>query len=186
MIKENNQISIQLEYSKYIVFAFILAILSILLLKVNWYIIFIPFLIFPLIIYGEKTLIFYAIISFLSLTSTVSIELRTIVQIVFLILLYYLFLKEYGLNFSLYPKIPRQISILLLLLYSSMIFSTIFSNYVFLGIKEIIRLTIFLVIVYFFYGFLFKTKNIGLFLLALFFVGLFFTILPKIILALLN
>ena len=55
-----------------------------------------------------------------------------------------------------------------------MIISTLFSDYIFLGIKEIIRLTAFLMIVYTFFGYLKKTKDIKLFLIALLASGLIY------------
>lgn len=157
-----------------VILALLIAIPSLLLIHFSWYIIFLPLIIMPVLIYGEKVFIFYSIISFLSLTSTISIELRTIVQFCFIVILFYLFIKEYGLNFAVYPKIPKRVSSLILMLYMAMIISTIFSNYISLGIKEILRLTVFLIIVYFFWGYLNKSKNIRLYLLALFITGVIY------------
>ena len=175
MIRINNQLNaISIGNFKAVILAFSAALTSILLLHLSWYLVLLPVFIIPVIIYGERVFIFYAIISFLTLTSTISVELRTIVQVFFILILFYLFIKEYGLNFSAFPKVPKQVSVLILLLYLAMIISTIFSNYVLLGIKEIFRLTVFLIIVYMFYGFLSKSKNIKLFLWALFFTGLIY------------
>ena len=174
MIKVSDLNTLSLNYSKVIIIALLLSVLSLLLLKISWFIILIPFLLIPLFLYGEKALIFYSIISFLSLTSTISVELRTIVQATAILILFYIFIKEYGVNFSIYPKIPKQISILIALLYLSMIISTLFSDYLFLGIKEIIRLTVFLMIVYTFFGYLKKSQDIKLFLSALLVTGLIY------------
>ena len=163
-----------LNYSKVIIIALFLSILSLLLLKISWFIVLIPLLLIPLFLYGENALIFYSIISFLSLTSTISVELVMIVQTLFIFILFYLFIKEYGFSFYTYPKVPKQIVLLIFLIYLAMITSTMFSSYILLGIKEIVRLTIFLIIIYFFYGFLNKSNNIRLFLLALFFTGIIY------------
>ncbi len=174
MIKVSDLNTLSFNYSKVIIIALLLSVLSLLLLKISWFIILIPFLLIPLFLYGEKALIFYSIISFLSLTSTISVELRTIVQATAILILFYIFIKEYGADFSIYPKIPKQISILIALLYLSMIISTLFSDYLFLGIKETIRLTVFLMIVYAFFGYLKKSQDIKLFLSALLVTGLIY------------
>ena len=174
MLRVSELNTYSLNYSKVILIALLLSVLSLLLLKISWSIILIPFLLIPLFLYGEKTLIFYSIIASLSLTSTISVELRTIVQATAILILFYIFIKDYGADFSIYPKIPKQISILLILLFLSMIISTLFSDYIFLGIKEIIRLTAFLMIVYTFFGYLKKTKDIKLFLIALLASGLIY------------
>ncbi len=174
MIKVSDSNTLSLNYSKVIIIALFLSILSLLLLKISWFIVLIPLLLIPLFLYGENALIFYSIISFLSLTSTISVELRTIVQTLFIFILFYLFIKEYGFSFYTYPKVPKQIVLLIFLIYLAMITSTMFSSYILLGIKEIVRLTIFLIIIYFFYGFLNKSNNIRLFLLALFFTGIIY------------
>ena len=175
MLKINKQLNtISLNYTITIAIAFLFAILSLALLKVSWYIILVPLFLIPILLYGEKIFVFYSIISFLSLTSTISIELRTIVQIIAILLLVYLFIKEYGFNFSEYPKIPKKVSLLILLLYTAMIISTIFSNYILLGFKEIFRLTIFLAIVYVFFSYLKRSKDINLFLMAFFITGIIY------------
>ncbi len=175
MLKINRQLNtITLSYTKTIAIAFLFAVLSLALLKISWYIILFPLLLIPVLLYGEQILVFYSIISFLALTSTISIELRTVVQIAAILFLFYLFIKEYGFNFSEYPKIPKKVSLLILLLYSAMIISTIFSSYVLLGFKEIVRLTIFLAIIYIFFSYLKRSNDINLFLLAFFITGIIY------------
>ena len=147
MIKVSDLNTLSLNYSKVIIIALFLSVLSLLLLKISWFIVLIPLLLIPLFLYGENALIFYSIISFLSLTSTISVELRTIVQTLFIFILFYLFIKEYGFSFYTYPKVPKQIVLLIFLIYLAMIISTMFSSYILLGIKEIVRLTIFLIII---------------------------------------
>ena len=90
MLKIDRQLNtISLNYTITIAIAFLFAILSLALLKVSWYIIFVPLILIPILLYGEKIFVFYSIISFLSLTSTISIELRTIVQIIAILFLVY-------------------------------------------------------------------------------------------------
>ncbi len=164
--------SVSISYKNSLLIAIIISLVSILLLKVSWILIFIPILVFLAFLFGEKIFIFMSIISLLVLTSTISVELRIVVQIVSVLILFYLFFKEYGLNFSTYPEIPKIIRLFLALLYISMIISTIFSDYFTLGIKEIARLSIFLLIVYSFLGLLKTDKDVRLYLYALFVSGI--------------
>ncbi len=129
-----------------------------------------------LIAKGEKVLLFFAIISFLTLTSTISIQLRTSVQIFNFLILLFLFLKYYGLEISKYPKVPGQVGMLIFFLYLSMIISTLFSDYVSLGMIQTLRLTLFFILVYIIFSLIENGKLIKLIILAFFVTGLIYTI----------
>ncbi len=129
-----------------------------------------------LIAKGEKVLLFFAIISFLTLTSTISIQLRTLVQILNFLILLFLFLKYYGLEISKYPKVPGQVGMLIFFLYLSMIISTLFSDYVSLGMVQMLRLTLFFILVYIIFSLIEDSKLIKLIILAFFVTGLIYTI----------
>jgi O-antigen ligase len=163
-----------LNFKKALTIAIPAAFISLLLIKLSWFLIFIPILIAIALMFGERVFIFTSITSSLVLTSTISIKLRMIVQIGNVLILLYLFFKRYGLNFNLYPKPPKSVLLLIGFLYLSMIISTIFSNYVLLGIKEISRLSVFLIIVYCFEGLLKSDKDLKLYLYALFISGIIY------------
>ncbi|MEO8398799.1 MAG: O-antigen ligase family protein [Ignavibacteriaceae bacterium] len=126
-------------------------------------------------IYGEKTFVFISIISFLTLTSSLSVELRTAVQVFNILILFYLFFKNYGLDFKTYPKIPKELAILLFFVFLSMFTATFFSYYIFLGIQQIIRLVIFLAIIYFIYSLTKTNADIRLLLFSLITVGIIYS-----------
>lgn len=134
------------------------------------------FLIFLIItVMGEKSLLFIAIVSFLTLTSTINISLREAVQLFNGLILFYLFFKKYGLVLSNYPKIPKEIRILIFFVFFSMIVATAFSHYIILGFDQIIRTTLFFIIVYFIYSLVEDNSDIKLLLSAFIVVALIYT-----------
>ena len=114
---------------------------------------------FPLIIaiilslvYGERFIIALVLISLFTLVGDLSRTLRTIVQFTDLSLIGYLFLKRFGLNFSIYKSVPKSVIYFLILYFSAMLLSSIFSQFPFAGVNTIIRQLIFFIIVYLFYS----------------------------------
>lgn len=159
-------------YKKALITAIPITLISLVLIKISWILVFIPMFVFIALMFSEKIFVFISIASFLVLTSTINVELRLIVQVLNILILSYLFIKTNGLNFNNYPEIPSIVRKFLLLLYISMVISTIFSNHILLGIKEIVRLSIFLLIIYSFFGLLKSHRDVRLFTYALFFSGL--------------
>ena len=177
MIKINEQInSLSSSFLKTILIAILFSILTLFLFKISIYSIFIPIYFILFLIYEERFLIFSAIVSFLVITSTISIELRTIVQFGNIFILFFLFIKRFGLNFIEYPKVPKLVLFLIAMLYAAMIISTVFSDFIFLGVKEILRLTAFLLIVYFFFALIKSTVEIKLYLVALLATAIIYSI----------
>ena len=125
---------------------------------------------------GYKTFIFISVVTFLTLINDVGENVRTAVQVLNILILFYLFLKEYGVNFTDYPKIPRDVQVLLVLLFTSMVVATIFSNYRWLGVQEITRTTVFFIIIYFLYSLIKDKYDIRILLVALLTVGVVFAI----------
>ena len=114
---------------------------------------------FPLIIaiilsrvYGERFIIALVLITLFTLIGDISRTLRTIVQLTDLSLIGYLFLKRYGLNFSIYKSVPKSVIYFLILYFSAMLLASIFSQFPFAGVNTIIRQLIFFIIVYLFYS----------------------------------
>ena len=134
------------------------------------------FLIFLIIaLMGEKAILFITIVSFLTLTSTININLRTVVQVFNVFALFYLFFKRYGLSFYNYPKVPKEISILLFFVFLSMVVATAFSHYILLGFDQIIRTILFFIIVYFIFSLVEDKSDIKLLLSAFILVALIYT-----------
>ena len=127
-------------------------------------------------IFNKNIFIFLIIVSLLTLTSTLSVSIRTAIQVVSIITLFYFFFRYYGLDFPNYPKIPRELIILLFFIFISMIISTIFSDYVLLGIQQIIRLAVFLAIIYFIFSLTQDNSDVKFLLFALIAVGLIYSI----------
>ena len=71
-------------------------------------------------VHGEYALIGFVILTFLVIPSNLSATLRTVIQIMDFAILFYLFLKRYGLNFREYPHVPGYAILFLIILYSSL------------------------------------------------------------------
>lgn len=102
---------------------------------------------------GNNRLILPLIIVFyLAITSDYLNDFRIIVNLFSTILLLYFFLKKYGLKILEYPKLPNGIITFLVLLFITLIVSTIFSNFPITSLLAFLRLIMFLVISYMFYA----------------------------------
>jgi O-antigen ligase len=113
---------------------------------------------------GKKFLYYFILLSFLTLTNTINTGLRQILQIFGLCLLFYFFIKDNGFNFNKYPRIPESVLFFFFLLYCSFTLSMVFSNYKIIGYEQIIRTTIFFLLIYFLYSALFYGIKIELYL----------------------
>ena len=63
----------------------------------------------PFIIYGEKYIIFFIIVSLFTLVGDINKDLRAVIHIVDFSLLALLFLYHYGFQINEYPKIPSSL-----------------------------------------------------------------------------
>ncbi len=123
-------------------------------------------------LFGSKDLIIpLIIISLLVITSDISESLRVAVNLLGYLILIYLFVHEYGLDFSGYPKIPGVIILFVIYTILSLSLSTIFSSYFSLGIIEVLRQSVFFVLIFIIYSFIEGEKEIYLYLNALIFSG---------------
>lgn len=107
-----------------------------------------------LICYGERFLIGLIIVSLLTIVSEFGTTLRLFVQLINFSLLAFLFLKNYGLSISEYPKLPKSLIYFLCIYYIAMIIPAIFSQHFFAGLAMIGRQTVFFIIAYIFFSFL--------------------------------
>jgi O-antigen ligase len=152
----------------------VLVILTLILLNISPYTAFIPFLYLFYLKYGDKFLLGVIIISLLTVTGSINLQIRLAVQLLSTSVLFFLFVKKYGILFSSYPKIPKEIKILLLFVLTSMLLATLLSDYFYLGIEQIIRLTIFMIIVYGAYSIIINNSTIKSLLFSLIIVGLIY------------
>lgn len=136
-------------------FVFISVLLSMLaILLSNWSFFISPLIVLAILfaIYGERFIIAFVLITLFTLVGELDPSLRTVVQLTDFVLLGYLFLKRFGLNFLSYKRVPKSVLYFLLLYFLTMILSSIFSEYPFAGIKIITLQFIFFIIVYVFYS----------------------------------
>ena len=85
--------------------------------------------VFIIVRYKHKAAYLIIIVSFLTVTSTISISLRAIVQALGIGVLLFLFFKENGLKLRNYPSIPPEVLKLIILLLISMVLYILFSKY---------------------------------------------------------
>ena len=123
-------------------------------------------------LFGSKDLIIpLIIISLLVITSDISESLRIVINFLGYLMLIYLFVHDYGLDYSKYTKVPNVITLFVLFTIISLSLSTAFSSYYSLGIIEILRQSVFFILIYIIYSFIKGEKEIYLYLNALIFSG---------------
>ena len=151
----------------YLVIGVILAFLTALLGEYAFIILLIIFLFLAVQKWGDSAILFLSIILYLTFISDVLHSLRIIIQLFGFILLSYIFLKKYGFSFHRYPRIPRILAVFLAVYYTSIILSTIFSQYFFTGIQQLMKQSIFFIIVYMIFSFLDNLKELKVVLSSL-------------------
>jgi O-antigen ligase len=123
---------------------------------------------FLLFINYKPAIIISSFVALISFTSGFGETERLLVQVLSIGSLLIIFFKEYGLDWINYPKLPVQIIILVSGLLFTIIFSLFFTNYLALGIQQLIRSLLFFVVIYLYYSFLRDKKSIRYFISALF------------------
>jgi len=120
---------------------------------------------------NKYTLIWIVIVTLLTLVGEINPYLRVIVQVVDICILVYLFLKDFGLEVSLYPKIPDSLLTLIIVYYFTLIFSTLISNQPLQGIILIGRQSIFFLIVYLLFALIKDVNDIKVYIYCLLFAA---------------
>ena len=98
------------------------------------------------------------ILSYLAITSDYLKDYRIIVNLFSTFVLFYLFLKKYGLRYLDFPKVPKGVIIFCIFLFFTLIVSTIFSSYPSISFAASFRMFLFILISYTFYA-LIENKN---------------------------
>ena len=161
-----------LQIKREIFLTLILVSITILLLPHLWAATLILLGILTWFLFGSKNLIIpLIIIALLVITSDISESLRVAVNLLGFLILIYLFIHDYGLDYSRFPKIPGVIILFVIYTILSLSLSTIFSSYFSLGIIEVFRQSAFFVLMFIIYSFIKGEKEISLYLNALIFAG---------------
>ncbi len=124
----------------------------------------------------KSSLIILSFVALITLTSGLGEEQRLIVQVLAITSLFLFFIFTYGLDFHKYPKVPEQVLFLVSFIIFSIIFSLLFTDYLSLGLAQLIRSLIFFFILYLYYSLLNDFSDIKYFLYALFIGALFYFI----------
>lgn len=171
MLAKQNQTIFSLK-SKELGFALLFASIAAIFSSSLIYLIIGALLLYLLYKYSDKIAVPFVIVSFLILVSDLNANIRIFLNIFNLLLLGYMFLKEYGLDFSKYPVIPKNILLIFTFILSAMILSSVFSKNVYVGFTEGARTIVFTIIMYFLYSFLKQNKDIYKYLNSMLFAGL--------------
>ncbi len=161
-----------LQIKKEVLLTLILVSITFLVLPHLWIATLILLGIFIWFLFGSKDLIIpLIIISLLVITSDISESLRIVINFLDYFILIFLFIHEYGLDYSKYPKVPNVLILFVIFTILSLTFSTLFSSYFSLGIIEILRQEVFFILIYIIYSCIKGEKEIYLYLNALVFSG---------------
>ena len=163
-------------FKRKITFSIILALLCSLFIQYFWIVIAILLFAYLFILYGERYVLFFVIVTLFTLVGDVSESLRSVIHIVDFSLLALLFLHRYGLKTHEYPRLPGALTYFLLFYYFSMIISTIFSAYFFEGLFLIFRQTIFFVVAYLIFGLIRDMKDFKTIFYSLIIVSLIISV----------
>jgi O-antigen ligase len=140
-----------------------------------WILVPISFLVILLILYDHDFILVFVIVSFLTLTSTISPILRLTVQIFSVLLLIGSFLSLNYRNKVQFMPVPGAVVYLVLALLLIMGISVIFSSFKTDGINQILRSVVFLLIIFLIYNLIRSEKEIKLILYSLLFAGVIYS-----------
>lgn len=127
------------------------------------------------VLYKERFLLGFVIVTLLSFPSELSPTLRTLIHITDLFIIGYLFIYRYGLNFQKYPRISRSLFVFFIIFYAGMIISSLFSSYTMAGLSIIFQTTVFLLFIYAIYGIVTTQEQVKIIILSLMVSGVILT-----------
>lgn len=155
-----------------IVLSILLAGISLLLVPLSWMAILVLIFILAYLLIGNDLIYASVIIFFLTISSDIDPQLRTMGNALAFFILFFLFLKKYGIAFERYPKLPKDIRVLIGVVFISLVIPALFSVSLKTGMAETIRQLVFFLLVYFFYGFIVNRDKIFLLILTLMAAGM--------------
>jgi len=112
------------------------------------------------------------IITYLTITSDISENVRLAVNASAFIILSFKFIKDYGFDFAQYKRVPSSIKYFAAFTLLTMIASSIMSEQIIVSLIEVLRLTVFFYLMYIFYSYLRDTKDVIIFLDSLVTAGI--------------
>jgi len=125
--------------------------LSVLAIKLNpflWIGVILLIFLIAFQIYPTKNIILFFILDLLVVSSDISETLRIVLNTSALIFFIYIFIKNYGLQINLYPKLPTVIKGYISFTILIMVLSSLFSDNIQTGLNETLRQIIFFVLWY--------------------------------------
>ena len=125
--------------------------LSVLAIKLNpflWIGVILLIFLIAFQIYPTKNIILFFILDLLVVSSDISETLRIVLNTSALIFFIYFFIKNYGLQINLYPKLPTVIKGYISFTILIMVLSSLFSDNIQTGLNETLRQIIFFVLWY--------------------------------------
>lgn len=126
------------------------------------------FFLFLLYINYKPVVIITTFVALISFTSGFGESERLLVQILSISLLMYAFLKRYGFDWEKYPKLPMKIIYLVSAIIFTIIFSLLFTEYLSLGLQQLIRSLLFFIIIYLYYSQITDDQSVKYFIIALY------------------
>ncbi len=137
-----------------------LGLITIAILPYSWIGIAVIIISLNFFVLGEKYLLPFSIILFLVMTSDFTENYRNYLNAFLILLLFYLFIKNYGISIKSFAGFPKEVNYIIALNLGSMLISSIFSENILYTLLVTARQIIFFIIVYIFFTFLSDKKNI--------------------------
>jgi len=117
---------------------------------------------------GRKFVLVLLVILQITFTGETFLALRPYLTVVTILILLYYFLQDYGLAFKNYPKIPGLLLWFLILLFSAIFLSALFSISFSTSIYSLIKFAVFFLLCYLFYAQIKNDRDVFYYLLSLF------------------
>jgi O-antigen ligase len=158
-------------YHFYLISA-LLAFTAIIFIQTKVLPIFVIILVFLIMLYGEKFLISLSILLLVLATRTEFNEVRNYIVVISIIILIISFSFKYGSKFNAYPKIPREVILLLIIIGITLFISTSFSTNFQISLISSFRLLTFFLICYLIYALISDSSTLFLLIYILLTLGL--------------
>ena len=155
--------------NKYI-YTLILFVTCVTLLFINQiYLLFLfPILLFFLISNSKAIIVTTMFVALVTITSGFGETQRFVIQYLSVIGLSILFIKNYGISFTKFPRLPSRVTFLIAFIIFTFLFSLLFTSYFVVGFEQFVRSISFLLLVYLFYSLIIDGSDIRYYLYALY------------------
>jgi hypothetical protein len=148
--------------------SFILSMVFLAFNQFNYsFLVILVFIVYYLLNFHYKVLIYSSIILFISFTRFGFAASRDFITLSLVVLLYYLFFKEYGFKFKQYPKLPRPVIYFFILLFATLTISTIGSKSPGDSLIPYFRTIVFFSICYIYYSTVDKISDMIIYLIMI-------------------